>query len=271
MIVCITGVHRSGTSVLARIVNLIGVDMGPQKRLMGALPENPGGFWENMSIVAFNDRLLTTLGGTWDDPPRLSPGWERSVKLNRERANAGVLIRNELGVVGARGWKDPRACLLLPFWRVVAPGTKTLVSLRHPKEVAGSLAKRDGFDEEKSALIWLRYAASVGLADPTALVVTYDSLYENPVAVARDLARYLGLAPPWPEVQTSIRDWLDPSLRHHVGWEDDAASDVMRVAAGVYQVLSANPLAEVQPLLRAVDDISLAAGQDINPNEGRVE
>ena len=61
-IVCILGMHRSGTSLLARI-NLLGVYLGPPNRLMPAAPENPKGFWEYQPIMELNNEILARLGG----------------------------------------------------------------------------------------------------------------------------------------------------------------------------------------------------------------
>ena len=51
----VLGMHRSGTSALARCVNLIGVDWGPEGGLTEAIAhENPKGFWEHKKISIYN-------------------------------------------------------------------------------------------------------------------------------------------------------------------------------------------------------------------------
>lgn len=270
MIVCVTGVHRSGTSALARIVNLLGVDLGRKKSLMRALPENPKGFWENTAIVGFNDRLLARLGGTWDDPPRLEEGWERDPALVVERRAARRLLRRELGFFGARGWKDPRACILHAFWRDAVPQMRTIASIRHPSEVAASLQRRNGFQAQESAPLWLRYVTSLGLSDPGALVVTYESLYENPVAVAVDAATFLGLPLPSARGEAAIRDSFERSLRHHVAKEVAGGDETIAVAAGVYDVLARRELREVLPLLRGVNEM-VTSGASAGPALRQIE
>ena len=69
-VACITGAHRSGTSMVARLLHACGLDLGPESDLMPPAPDNPDGFWENLSFVAMNDELLNELGGAWDWPPR---------------------------------------------------------------------------------------------------------------------------------------------------------------------------------------------------------
>ena len=57
--------------------------------------------------------------------------------------------------------KDPRICRFVPLWRAVlgrlGVAPKVVVPLRHPLEVAGSLARRDGMPEDEALLLWLRH------------------------------------------------------------------------------------------------------------------
>ncbi|HKG74328.1 MAG TPA: hypothetical protein VKA79_08815 [Aestuariivirgaceae bacterium] len=41
--VCIIGMHRSGTSITARLLNVLGLNLGPSDSLMGPSPSNPTG------------------------------------------------------------------------------------------------------------------------------------------------------------------------------------------------------------------------------------
>ena len=76
-IICVLGMHRSGTSLLARILNLIGVDLGPDEVLTTEpVADNPKGYWEHHEITAISDAILKRHGGSWDEPPLLPPGWE---------------------------------------------------------------------------------------------------------------------------------------------------------------------------------------------------
>src|SRR5262245_57953734 len=57
-IICVLGMHRSGTSVAARLMNLLGIDLGVEEHLLGPQPDNPKGFWEYQPILALNEELL---------------------------------------------------------------------------------------------------------------------------------------------------------------------------------------------------------------------
>jgi hypothetical protein len=66
----VTGMHRSGTSAVARVVKALGFESGGE--LMEAAPDNPRGFFEREDVMNINDRWLSSLGGSWWAPPLTS-------------------------------------------------------------------------------------------------------------------------------------------------------------------------------------------------------
>ena len=62
----VLGMHRSGTSALTRVLNLLGVALGDD--LMPPGPDNPLGFWEHQGIVSVHEALFAELDRRWDDP-----------------------------------------------------------------------------------------------------------------------------------------------------------------------------------------------------------
>ena len=91
--VCVTGMHRSGTSFIAGALGFLGVALGAPERMLRPGPDNPKGYFEIQAITQLDDELLAHLGGAWDQPPVLDPGWEHAPDLGpfRERA-AGILV-----------------------------------------------------------------------------------------------------------------------------------------------------------------------------------
>ncbi len=90
-IVCIAGAHRSGTSMLTRLLHSLGLALGPQEDLMPAAADNPEGFWENLRVVRLNDELLNLVGAAWDLPPWEDETFEDS-RFSSVRAKAKLLI-----------------------------------------------------------------------------------------------------------------------------------------------------------------------------------
>ena len=57
-VICALGMHRSGTSVVARMLNLLGVYLGTDQSVSGTSEDNPKGYWEHHAIVLLNDEIL---------------------------------------------------------------------------------------------------------------------------------------------------------------------------------------------------------------------
>ena len=54
MQVLITGMHRSGTSLVARLLAECGCFIGQPEDLMPPKPDNPEGFWELLAAFDIN-------------------------------------------------------------------------------------------------------------------------------------------------------------------------------------------------------------------------
>ncbi len=158
-VVCVLGMHRSGTSLVARALNLLGVYLGPDEHMMAPNANNPRGFWEHQGIKDLNDEILVRLGGSWADPPALAEGWEGAPELSDLRQRARAILQEDFLGKKLWGWKDPRTCLTLPFWRQVCPPMRYVLCLRNPVDVAASLRQapeREGLELERPTALWLR-------------------------------------------------------------------------------------------------------------------
>jgi hypothetical protein len=220
--------HRSGTSVATRLLQLAGVSLGDEAGLLPAGRDNPAGYWENRYIQELDDEVLAAFGGAWDEPPVLAPGWELDPRLDVFRERATEILRTYFAAPGRDapiGWKDPRLSLLLPFWRTVTPITTTIVVVRAPREVAASLAARNGMDAARAAVLWMRYLLSATANDPGHLLLRHDELFADVRGVLRRIARHLDLPPPADAALTAATDHLDDGLRHHRATHVDPPAD----------------------------------------------
>ena len=66
--VLITGMHRTGTSMVAKALHLAGLYLGRERDLIEAAPDNPSGFYEHAGFVRLDDDLLAATGGAWIIP-----------------------------------------------------------------------------------------------------------------------------------------------------------------------------------------------------------
>src|SRR5687767_14859611 len=100
--------HRSGTSATTRVLNLLGMYVGPDDMLVRANPNNPKGTYEHRELMRLNQAVLRVVGGIWKEPPTLTEGWENDPALDPIREHAREVISDTFDGVGLWGWKDPR-------------------------------------------------------------------------------------------------------------------------------------------------------------------
>jgi len=230
-LVVVLGMHRSGTSLLTRALAVLGVSLGD--RLMPAAEENPKGFWEDLDINALNIAILEALGHSWHSLAPTLPGEVAEPLLADFKRRALAILRDRLSDTDCFGLKDPRMSRLLPFWQDVFSELKIKVSYvvvcRNPVSVARSLAKRNGFDQEKSYHLWLGHMIEILARTQNChrVVVDYDLFLADPAGQLQRIAQGLGLEflPGCTEVSEFTTSFLESSLRHHHYRLQDFLSD----------------------------------------------
>lgn len=221
--ICILGMHRSGTSTVARAINLLGVYLGEADLMGGSSIENPKGYWEHVGIQSFEERLLAALNRRWDSPTPLLDGWPEMDVVRPFKTELAQLVAATFSDKVLWGWKNPRTCLSLPLWREVLEEKKTKLScvfvVRNPIDVASSLDARNSIPFNIALGIWFHYniaalKAAGGL--PVAFICYEDFLMQWEPELRRCADRLrLG----WPSDETRLRDvmksFIDPTLRHN--------------------------------------------------------
>lgn len=217
----ILGMHRSGTSAVAKFVELLGAQLG--QHLMPPTVDNPKGYFENQRVVDLNSEILDRLGFCWDSTLELPQNWWGQPEIQALKENARHLLQQEFGNVPVSAIKDPRLCRLLPFWLKLCAeegyAVKVIIVLRPPMEIAGSLKARDDFPEEKSLLLWAEHflEAEYYTRSLPRVFVTYDEMFQSSEAVSKKIASALSIT--WPQTYKAIApqmiEFLDISLRHH--------------------------------------------------------
>jgi hypothetical protein len=238
-IVCVLGMHRSGTSVFTRLLNLLGVDLGADALLTTEpVAANPKGYWENKELTAINDAILSRYHGSWDAPPLFKQNWQRDRRLDDLRLRANALINDQFSVREVWGWKDPRTCLTLPFWQALIGEMRYVVCLRDPLSVASSLTRRDGFGLEKSLSLWLMYVTSAlkYTQGKSRRLVFYQELIDDPERSLARLGEFAGLEVPANAVR-SAREFVVPQLQHHREETLLSGSELESCAESLYRTL----------------------------------
>lgn len=211
--------HRSGTSALARILNLGGMHLGPDEQVDAVGADNPTGYWEHQGFRVLNDDLLARLGGSWADPPVLEPGWEESETLDALADRARELERTHFARASCWGWKDPRTSLTLPFWLRLWPDLRLIVCVRSPLAVAESIRARNLLPEADAGELWFEYtvAALAHTAARPRVVIHYEDLLADWSAAYREVVRALDLRQlaPAEAVRPAVERFLAAELAHH--------------------------------------------------------
>jgi len=237
--VLVIGAHRSGTSAITGALvamGLQGIDPSDRMEWAASNPEH----WESLAAALYDDELLAEVGGTWDAPPE----HDRMPVDSDDRRSPADIMGAAYPLPGPLVWKDPRACLLLPYWRQVLPGPLTAVFVwRDPLAVARSLNARDGMSIEYGLALWERYnrSAAAGLQGIDTYVLDYDSLVEDPAGAFSSIADWLGdldrfgpLGTSW-DVEAAAAT-VDRGLHHHSS-HIDASESHPADAGGVAQWL----------------------------------
>ena len=219
--IVVLGTHRSGTSVLAGCLRLLGANLG-QSLLAGNGFDNTRGYPQNSDIVMIHDILLRDLGCRWDMVGTLPEDWLKSKAADAAREKIASLIEREFSGSGLWAVSDPRLCKFLPLWldifskKGLSPGIVFMV--RHPYEVAASLQKNNRFDLLKGHLLWLsgnRQALSQ-LRENDHVIFTFDCLLADPVSCLETMAHQLNLHYPenLADIYQDLIAYIRPELKH---------------------------------------------------------
>ncbi|SDW69659.1 hypothetical protein SAMN05444487_105156 [Marininema mesophilum] len=220
--ICILGMHRSGTSLITRAVNLLGPNVGTPNLLMAPHETNPTGFWEHLEIVQIHKQIMKKLNSSWDATKPLPIRWWISKEIQPYKESLKKIIIRDFATKNLWMWKDPRTCLLLPLWKSIlnelAIDLRCVLVVRNPIDVASSLKRRDGLAQEKSIHMWaLHTLSSLQYSQGTRRVlIHYDQFLANWQPSLRHIATTLDL--PWPPNESALQKtmsyMIQPDLRH---------------------------------------------------------
>ncbi|MGH8501275.1 MAG: glycosyltransferase [Gammaproteobacteria bacterium] len=231
-VLVILGMHRSGTSAVARVCNLLGAEVG-EHLMPPSEGNNPTGFWELDEVRIIHDKLLHSLGSSWDASAPLPADWRKSPQISVFRDRLTEVVRREFGDSEFACLKDPRLCRLVPLWKDIFEALEWtphyLLTLRNPLDVARSLNARDKLHHCQSHLLWLRHVleAERWTRGQRRAFVSYEHLMADWRAAMTPAWRQLGLGELTvdPSAAREIDAFLQTDLRHHSSSRDDLEND----------------------------------------------
>lgn len=216
MPVCITGMHRSGTSMISRLLHDCGLYLGQDEDLLPPQGDNQAGFWENVYFVAVNEELLFQLESGWDLPPESFDLPEDHPRY-QDLAAKTLFLLDQFSNREPWGWKDPRNSLTLPYWETFLPDLKLVICVRNPIEVVKSLSLRNNSSDAFGYNLWLAYNRRLLFTtNPQHRVIThYDSYFIDPLTELRRLMTFLDM-PASDETLRKACQTVSSSLRHNL-------------------------------------------------------
>ncbi|MBL1208675.1 sulfotransferase [Geminocystis sp. GBBB08] len=195
-ILILTGMHRSGTSLLSSLLQSAGVNIG--KKLIPANEGNPKGYFENADFVNFHESILFSLGIN-------SIGWTTQEKIVPPLTyveEARRLIEENQDFENPWGWKEPRTSLFLDFWSDLLPSAYFIFVYRSPWEVIDSLYRRgdDIFhhNPELALQVWSTYNRLIlnfyNLHQEKCLLINLETVIKNPQILAQIIQEKFGIS-----------------------------------------------------------------------------
>lgn len=257
--ILVLGMHRSGTSALARLIGYLGAALPVDA--IDAHADNARGYWESAAIIKADDQLLRVARSSWFDPRPLDLSRLEASALRSRKDRIWEAVNVAFGDAPLMAVKDPRQCRFVPtIVETLAEhgvAARAVLMLRSPQAVARSIASRDGTTPAFAHLLWLRHMidAERNSRGLMRAVIGFDAMLADWRDAAHALLPLTGGAMPEGETAAAIDGFLDPALRHHVnaassGLEEPLAGIVEAVREGL-EALAGRDDAENRALLDA--------------------
>jgi glycosyltransferase involved in cell wall biosynthesis len=220
-VIIVLGMHRSGTSVLSRSLNIFGFKHG--NKLLEKGFDNPKGYFEDYDIVELNDKILKKLNINWNlffPTVRYSFSKNDFIEYTEE---AVLLLQRKINLNPFFIIKDPRLCRLLFFWKnvfkILKIKTFYVFSIRDPINIALSLKKRNNFYPEQAFMLWFEYllfAVNDTLEEQT-VFIEYDKILDFPKKEIERIGTILNIKNRINnlELKNFTNSFLDSNLNHH--------------------------------------------------------
>jgi O-antigen biosynthesis protein len=215
-VLVITGMHRSGTSLMASLLQSAGLDVG--QRLLMENDSNPKGHYEDLDFVNFHEDVLDAQG-------LHTAGWvlDRSIPISEILLPQAINLLEKNNSKPLWGWKDPRTVLFLDFWQKLIPEAKFIFVYRQPWEVMDSLFRRGNPTFVKNpnlALeVWQHYNQLIlefcQAFPDRSILLSLDSITQDPTLLIKAIQEKLGITLQVPESDRYDKSLLKRENSHH--------------------------------------------------------
>lgn len=215
-VLVITGMHRSGTSLIASLLQSAGLDVG--HRLLMENDSNPKGHYEDLDFVNFHEDVLDAQGLN-------TAGWilDRSIPVSEILFPQAIKLVERNHPKSLWGWKDPRTVLFLNFWQELIPEAKFVFIYRQPWEVMDSLFRRGNptFIKNPNLAIevWQHYNQLIlefcQEFPERSILLSLDTITQDPALLTKAIQEKLDINLQIPESDRYDKTLLKREASHH--------------------------------------------------------
>jgi len=222
----VVGMHRTGTSAITGILNILGLPLGNNP--LPPHPDNPKGYFEEKDILAINEEFFSTVGRSnwwYEFFPIINPHNEKNnewIKRIQE-----LLIKKfsheKIFVI-----KDPRLCYIFPLYEKACINlkiaVKVIMTLRSYKEIADSLFVRNQIDEKTAyrGILGHYSRANYYTKNHPRITVDYSETIENTDHLIERIKIFIPQITINKEKKKKVHEFITGDLRHHVSQQNQA-------------------------------------------------
>ncbi len=193
MIVCLAGMHRSGTSLFSSYLQYCGISMGEQQAGPGY--GNPHGHYEDRKFLELHKKILNY------NKQHMYFCKKKITVSHDDREYAKALVYRNSQKYDNWGWKDPRTTLFLDFWENLCKEIKYVFLYRNPYRVIDSLFRRRGdrifyLMPHRAADAWLLYNQRIidfhKRFPEKSVIISIDEINRSPETTIPVLSDWMG-------------------------------------------------------------------------------
>lgn len=218
----VLGMARSGTSVMARALQALGVDLG-NEFVPTDIKWNAKGFFEDNEIVYGVNSRATALLDCADGIIFAGQEQQLSAGMDDIRERAVSLVKSRFQSTRHWAFKDPRTVKIMTFWQRIFSDLQLnehyLIAVRNPIESAQSYAALARCDVEHALLLWFMHSmyAIEDTQQKNRVVVSYELLMQQPREQLQRIKQKLNIPDlvDQSEIELFTNQFLDKSLQHY--------------------------------------------------------
>ena len=217
--ILVMGMHRSGTSALTGLLEIMGVSLGED--LIDASDDNKKGFFENKNFLDFNKSFLNdyhTPLEVMNFSVDIVSGKNESVSILKEKLKKIFKGKQTFAI------KDPRITYIFELYQTALSELNIdvvcIVPIRYPLEVAQSLKKRNNFSINRALLMWAEHILLTEKVTRqySRVFLDFDAYLNNPKKEILLLSEIPGIkfTKDFYKQEDEIKEFLDSNLKHNI-------------------------------------------------------